>query len=279
MNNLNKLKKNKYIRLMRLDKPIGILLLLWPTLWAVWTAGQGHPSVKIIIIFTLGVIIMRSAGCIINDIADREIDKYVKRTKTRPITAGEVSVKNALILFFGLLIIAFVLVLQLNLFAILLSVIALNLACLYPFTKRFLYYPQLFLGLAFAASIPMAFAAELNYLPVECWVMFAVGVLWPLMYDTQYAMVDREDDIKLHVKSTAILLGKWDVYFIGLLQAVLLILLFITGLRVSLIVMGGLFGYQLYLIKNRDRQNCFKAFLNNQWVGLAIFLGSVLPWM
>lgn len=272
-------KVNAYIRLMRLDKPIGILLLLWPTLWAVWKAGNNHPSLKMIIIFTLGVIIMRSAGCIINDIADREIDKYVKRTKNRPITAGEISVKHALILFFILIFFAFILVLQLNLFAILLSVIALNLACLYPFTKRFLHYPQLFLGLGFAMSIPMAYAAQLNYLPVQCWVMFAVGVLWPLMYDTEYAMVDRDDDVRIQVKSTAILFGKADVYVIGLLQFIIVGLLLITGLRYSLILIGILFSYQLYLIKNRQPDNCFKAFLNNQWVGVVIFLGSVAPWM
>lgn len=269
-------KTNKYIRLMRLDKPIGILVLLWPTLWAVWKAANNHPSMKMIIIFTLGVIMMRTAGCIINDIADREIDKYVKRTKNRAITSGEVSVKQALVLFFVLVLFAFILVLQLNLFAILLSVVALNFACLYPFTKRFLHYPQLFLGLAFAMSIPMAFAAQLNYLPVESWVMFAVGVLWPLMYDTEYAMVDRADDINIQVKSTAIVLGQWDIYFIGLLQIIILILLFVTGLRYGLMAIAALFSYQLYLVKNRRPDNCFKAFLNNQWVGLAIFLGSVL---
>jgi 4-hydroxybenzoate polyprenyltransferase len=265
-----------YLRLMRLDKPIGILLLLWPTLWAVFKAGQGYPSIKIIIIFTLGVIIMRSAGCIINDIADREIDKYVKRTQDRPITAKIIDVKHAAVLFFVLVFMAFVLVLQLNFVTILLGAIALGLACLYPFTKRFLYYPQLFLGLAFAMSIPMAFTAQLEYFPIQGWIMFAVGVLWPLMYDTQYAMVDREDDIKLHVKSTAILFGNADIYVIGLLQMAILILLMLTGQRYSLVVIAALFGYQLYLIKNREPEKCFKAFMNNQWVGLAIFLGGLL---
>jgi 4-hydroxybenzoate polyprenyltransferase len=272
----NKYKINKYIRLMRLDKPIGILLLLWPTLWAVWKAGQGHPSLKIIIIFTLGVIIMRSAGCVINDIADRNVDKFVARTKHRPITTGEINLKQSLILFFSLLVLALVLVLQLNTFTVLLSFVALGLACLYPFTKRFLPYPQLFLGLAFAMSIPMAFAAQLNYLPKISGVMYLVGVLWPLMYDTEYAMVDREDDIKIKLKSTAILLGKWDVMFVGTLQLLILALLCITGLRYSLIIIALLFSYQIYLIKNRNPKNCFKAFLNNQWVGLVLFCASLL---
>ncbi len=265
-----------YLSLMRLDKPIGILLLLWPTLWAVFKAGEGRPSLKIIIIFTLGVILMRSAGCIINDIADREIDKYVKRTQNRPLAAGRINVKFAAILFFILVLMAFLLVLQLNFVTILLAAIALGFAGLYPFTKRFLAYPQLFLGLAFAMSIPMAFSAQLDYMPLECWLMFAVGVLWPLMYDTQYAMVDRDDDQKVNVKSTAILFGKADIYFIGFFQIIILGLLFLTGLKYSLIIIALLFAYQDYLIKNRERENCFKAFMNNQWVGLTIFLGSVL---
>jgi 4-hydroxybenzoate polyprenyltransferase len=272
MNRLNKI--NHYIRLMRLDKPIGILLLLWPTLWAVWTAGQGHPSLKII--FTLGVIIMRSAGCVINDIADRNFDRHVARTKNRPLTSGEVTLKESIILFIGLLILALLLVLQLNKFTILLSFVALGLACLYPFTKRFLYYPQLFLGLAFGIAIPMAFASQLNYLPNICWVMYAVGILWPLMYDTEYAMVDREDDVKIKLKSTAVLLGHKDIYFIGLLQLIILFLLFMTGLRYSLIIISILFIYQQVLIKKRKSESCFKAFLNNQWVGLVLFLGSIL---
>lgn len=261
---------------MRLDKPIGILLLLWPTLWAVFKAGQGHPSLKIILIFTVGVIVMRSAGCIINDIADRNFDKFVSRTKNRPITSGEVTLKKSLILFFILLVFAFVLVLQLNKFSILLSFVALGLACLYPFTKRFLPYPQLFLGLAFGMSIPMAFAAQLNDIPPMAWVMYAVGILWPIMYDTEYAMVDREDDIKINLNSTAILFGKWDILFIGLLQLIIVFLLFITGLKYSLIIISLLFMYQQKLIYKRNDRDCFKAFLNNQWVGLVLFLGSIL---
>lgn len=268
-----------YLRLMRLDKPIGILLLLWPTLWAVFRAGEGHPSLKIIIIFTLGVIIMRSAGCIINDIADREIDKYVKRTKNRPITSNKINVRHAFGLFLGLVLFAFILVLQLNFITVLLAALALGFACLYPFTKRFLHYPQLFLGIAFAMGIPMAFTAQLDYFPLQGWIMFAVGVLWPLMYDTEYAMVDREDDLKLNVKSTAILLGKAEIWVIALLQIVIMALLGLTGLKYSMIVIAGLFGYQMYLIKDRVPEKCFRAFMNNQWVGLVFFIGSLVPWM
>lgn len=273
--NIQKSLKN-YIHLMRLDKPIGILLLLWPTLWAVWKAGNNHPDIKIVIIFILGVIIMRSAGCVINDIADRKFDKYVARTQHRPITDNKISVKSALVLFLSLLFLGLLLILQLNNLTKLLALIALFLACLYPYTKRFLDYPQLFLGLAFAMGIPMAYTAQLNSLDFKIiWPLYLVGVLWPLMYDTEYAMVDRADDLKIKIKSTAVLLKNYDIYFIGLLQLIIMVLLYITGLRLSLVIIGLLFLYQLYLIKNRLPKNCFNAFLNNQWVGLMIFVGSL----
>lgn len=263
---------NPYIRLMRLHKPVGIVLLLWPVLWALVISSHGKPNIEIIIIFVLGTIVMRSAGCIINDIADRKFDKFVKRTKKRPVTTGEVSVKEALILFFGLLCVAFILVLQLNTLTILLSFIALFLACLYPYTKRFLPYPQLFLALAYSMGIPMVFAATLHYVPVISWFLYVVNMLWVIMYDTEYAIEDKKDDIKIGLKSTAILLGKYDVAGVVVLQALTLLLLSVLGLRLSLILIAVLFGYQYYLLKKGQGLN---AFLNNQWVGLIIFLGII----
>jgi 4-hydroxybenzoate polyprenyltransferase len=274
-------KLSVYCRLMRLHKPIGILLLLWPTLWALWIAGEGKPDFKITLIFILGVIVMRSAGCIINDIADRNIDKFISRTKTRPLTSGEVSLKEAYILFSLLLFIALILALQLNLFTIQLSIFALFLACLYPFTKRYIYWPQLFLGLAFAMSVPMAFTAILNHLNFISLIIYSIAVLWPLMYDTQYAMVDREDDLKIGVKSTAILFGKYEVLIIGLLQLIIISLLMALGIIlkfnlfyfITVLFSALLFAYQLYLISDRVAEQCFKAFLNNQWIGMMIFFG------
>ncbi len=274
-----------YLRLMRLHKPIGILLLLWPTLWALWLAVQGLPDIKILIIFILGVVIMRSAGCVINDIADRDIDKYVKRTAMRPITVGEVSVKSAVVLLILLLGSAFVLVLQLNILTIKLSIMALVLAGLYPFTKRWTYWPQLFLGAAFAMAVPMAFAAQVNHLPLTCWIIYIIAVLWPLMYDTEYAMVDREDDINIGVKSTAIRFGKYDVMAIATMQLFIVVLWITLGILhrltvgyfIAVIFAVCLFIKQLYLMRDKNPKLCFKAFINNQWVGFIIFLGIAIP--
>jgi 4-hydroxybenzoate polyprenyltransferase len=274
-----------YFRLMRLHKPIGILLLLWPTLWALWLAANGLPDIKIFIIFVLGVVIMRSAGCVINDIADRDIDKHVKRTAMRPITAGQITVKSAVILSILLLCIAFILVLQLNLLTIKLSLIAVGLAVLYPFTKRWTYWPQLFLGAAFAMAVPMAYAAQINHLPLSCWIIYTIAVLWPIMYDTEYAMVDREDDINIGIKSTAITLGKYDVLAVALMQLLIIILWIMLGIMhhlrlwyfTGVIFAACLFIKQFFLICDRNPEQCYKAFINNQWVGLVIFLGIAIP--
>ncbi len=270
-----------YIYLMRLDKPIGIFLLLWPTLWALWLATQQKPDVFIVAIFCGGVLLTRSAGCIINDVADREIDKFVERTQSRPLTTGVISVQSALILFVVLMLSAFGLVLFLNPFTILLAVIGALLATLYPFLKRWIAMPQAGLGLAFAWGVPMAFAAETNTLPWLCWLLFLATVLWVMMYDTLYAMVDRADDLKIGIKSSAILFGAYDRVIIALLQISFLLCMLFIGFYLtfnkfyflSLFLAGLLFGYQDILIRHRERQKCFKAFLNNNGVGLIIFLG------
>lgn len=269
-----------YIRLMRFDKLIGIFLLLWPTMWALFLASKGDPSVKNLLIFIFGVIIMRAAGCIINDIADRKIDKLVARTKSRPITAGEISVKNALVLFFILIGIAFVLVLMTNWLTIKLAIIAVILASLYPFTKRIINLPQLILGFAFAMSIPMAFAAEVNYLNEGVLWLFIASAVWTLIYDTMYAMADIKDDIKIGVKSSAILFGKYDKVILLWLQIILLFLFIKIGLTFQLnfiyffilIIVIMLMFYHQFLIKNREPQKCFKAFLNNNYIGFTVFL-------
>jgi 4-hydroxybenzoate polyprenyltransferase len=270
-----------YLLLMRLHRPIGVYLLLWPTLWALWIAGQGRPDWKIIVIFILGVVVMRSAGCVINDIADRNFDGHVARTKNRPLITGQVTLREAKILFIILCAIALLLVLQLNIFTIKLSLIGLALAIIYPFTKRYTYWPQLILGMAFGWAVPMAFAAQLNHIPAVGWWLFIVALLWPLAYDTLYAMVDREDDKLIGVKSTALLFGRHDRLMVGLIQLVVLILLATIGwvlqlkilYFVSLLIVAGLIFYQLWLIKARDPQRCFRAFLNNHWLGLVVFLG------
>ena len=272
-----------YIELMRLHRPIGSLLLLWPTLWALWFAGEGQPSVKLLIVFTMGVWVMRSAGCVINDLADRHFDGFVARTKMRPLVTGQVTVKQALVLFGLLCAVALLLVLQLNGFTLLLSIVALGLAIIYPFMKRFTHWPQLVLGMAFAWGIPMAFAATLNHLPAITWWLYAVGVIWPLAYDTQYAMTDRQDDLQIGIKSTAILFGRYDRLMIAVLQLMVIGLMGLIGVKLelnswffmSLGVAALLFGYQQYLTKDKDPALCFKAFLNNQWVGFIIFIGIV----
>ena len=274
-------KLSPFIRLMRLDKPIGILLLLWPTLWGLMFAANGQHDLKIILIFIAGVVIMRSAGCVINDIADRNFDNKVKRTKQRPLATGELSIKQAIILFFVLIGIAFFLVLQLNFITILMSVVAVFLAASYPLAKRFTNLPQAHLGLAFAWAIPMAYTAYEAKLGSVCWLLFLTTAIWALIYDTMYAMVDRDDDLKIGVKSSAVLFGKYDILIITILQIVFIILLSIVGMLeqlgigyfVSLTVVVVFFMYHLKLIWLRERKQCFKAFLHNQWVGLAVLVG------
>lgn len=272
------------VRITRIHRPIGIYLVLWPTLWSLWLAADGAPQPKNLVIFILGCVLMRSAGCVINDFADRKFDGHVQRTKERPLATGEVSVLEAISLFVVLCFLAFLLVLFTNGLTILLSFGAVALAAVYPFAKRFSQLPQIVLGAAFAWAVPMAFAAELDSLPNTAWLIYVAVVLWTVVYDTFYAMVDREDDIKIGVKSTAILFGDLDRAMTGALQALTLIALIIIGTRfelswvyfTSLGVVTCLFAYQQYLIRERERDACFRAFLNNNWVGMAVFVGIVL---
>ncbi len=276
----------QYFLLMRLHRPIGIYLLLHPTLWALWLASKGQPRVELIIIFVMGVILMRSAGCVINDFADRNVDPHVRRTKDRPIASGLVSSKEALYLFIFLILLAFLLVLHLNFFTILLSIPAVCLAILYPFMKRYTHFPQIILGAAFSWAIPMVFSAQLNQVPLLAWWLFLTALLWTVAYDTQYAMTDREDDLKIGVKSTAIFFGKFDKLIIGILQVLVLISLSLIGVfehlnlfyQFGVLVMAGFFIYQQYLIKDREPTRCFQAFLNNHWAGLVVFLGLVFSY-
>ncbi|EAR62519.1 4-hydroxybenzoate octaprenyltransferase [Neptuniibacter caesariensis] len=279
---LSLMKKAKaYGRLMRVEKPIGTYLLLWPAYWALWIAAEGIPPYDILFIFTLGVFLTRSAGCVINDFADRKIDGHVKRTALRPIPAGLVTAKEALILFAGLMLIAFVLVLFTNLNTILLSAGGLLLAACYPFMKRYTHLPQVVLGAAFAWSIPMAFTAVTDSVPLYAWLIYIATLLWTVAYDTMYAMVDRDDDLKIGVKSTAILFGYADKFIIGILQLSTLLSLILLALQVNLglffyLGLAGaalLFIYQQWLIRDRERDPCFKAFLNNHYAGLLIFVG------
>jgi len=275
---------NAYFRLMRLNKPIGIYLLLWPTYWALFLSAGGWPDIDLLIIFTFGVIITRSAGCVINDYADREIDKHITRTSDRPITAGEISPKAALLLFFALGLAAFALVLLTNTLTIKISFIALALAVLYPFTKRWTNLPQLILGLAFAMSVPMAFSAQTGTVPASAGWIFLATVLWTLIYDTLYAMADRDEDLKIGVKSTAILFAKYDQIFITLLQ-ILLMIVFIkignlfdlgTFFDISLIIILLFMIYHQFLIKKRQKMDYFKAFINNHFIGMTVFFGIFL---
>jgi len=275
---------NAYFRLMRLDKPIGIYLLLWPALWALFLAADGWPRLDLIIIFVLGVTIMRSAGCVINDYADRKIDKLIERTQHRPITSGEITTKSALILFFILMLIAFGLVLMTNSLTIQLAFIAAGLAILYPFTKRWTHLPQFVLGLAFAMSVPMAFAATNGSVPDGAWWVFVATVIWTVIYDTMYAMADREEDLKIGVKSTAVLFAKFDKLLIGMLQICLFLLLLkiseIFNLAIfydiSLILTAFLMIFHQKMIKNREKTACFQAFLHNNFIGMVIFIGIAL---
>ena len=273
--------------LCRLDKPIGTYLLLWPTLWALWLAGNGKPDITVLIIFITGVFLMRSAGCIINDYADRNIDGQVNRTQHRPLATGKVTTKQALTLCTLLCLCAFGLVLFLNWLTIGLSVVAVILAAIYPFMKRYTYMPQAFLGLAFGWSVPMAYAAQSNTLPEAAWLLLTATVLWATAYDTIYAMIDRDDDLQLGVKSTAILFGEADKVIIAVIQATFLLTLLITGNKLELggmyylglLVAAGLMGYQHKLIKDREPDQCLKAFQHNHWVGVAIFAGIYLHYL
>ncbi len=274
-------KLDAYERLMRLDKPIGILLLLWPTLWALWMASRGLPDWITLLIFVTGTLLMRSAGCVMNDIADRKFDGLVERTKNRPLATGEISLKEAYLLAAVLALAAFCLVLLFNQKTILLSFAALFLAATYPFTKRFLAIPQAYLGVAFGFGIPMAFAAVNDYIPPLAWVLLAANVFWAVAYDTQYAMVDRDDDVKIGIKSSAIFFGKYDVIAVMICYAIMLGLLvyvgkfmgfgkfYYIGLAASLLLACRQYG----LIKTRDKTSCFKAFLQNNWIGLVLFIG------
>ncbi|MEB6379456.1 4-hydroxybenzoate octaprenyltransferase [Leclercia adecarboxylata] len=275
-----------YHRLMRTDKPIGALLLLWPTLWALWVATPGLPPLWILAVFVAGVWLMRAAGCVVNDYADRKFDGHVKRTANRPLPSGDVTEKEARTLFVVLILLSFLLVLTLNTMTILLSVAALALAWVYPFMKRYTHLPQVVLGAAFGWSIPMAFAAVSESVPLSCWLMFLANILWAVAYDTQYAMVDRDDDLKIGIKSTAILFGRQDKLIIGILQIAVLGLMVAIGylnqlngaFYAAVAAAGVLFIYQQKLIANREREACFKAFLNNNYVGLVLFLGLAVSY-
>lgn len=276
-----------YWRLARFDKPIGTLILLYPALWALWLASEGTPDLLVLTVILLGVIVMRAAGCVINDYADRNFDPHVERTKLRPIAAGDVTPKAALLFFVSLCSIAFALVLLLNRFTILLSFVGAFLAASYPFMKRYTHLPQAYLGVAFGWAVPMAFAAQLNEIPNVAWVLYLAVILWALVYDTMYAMVDKEDDLKIGVKSTAILFGKYDRQIMGALQAIILLLLFIVGQMkglgtvyyLGLIAAAGFSIYQQKLIFQREKSACFKAFLNNNWFGLVVFVGLFLDYL
>lgn len=277
-------KWQAYCRLMRIDKPIGSLLLLWPTYWALWLAGGQIPSLKLLVVFTLGVFFMRAAGCVVNDFADRRVDGHVKRTAHRPLPSGTVTEKESKILFVALVLVSFGLVLTLNAMTIWLSVAALALAWVYPFMKRFTHLPQVVLGMAFGWSIPMAYAAVSESLPLSCWLLFLANICWTVAYDTQYAMVDRDDDLRIGIKSTAILFGRFDKLIIGLLQlATLLLMVWIGYLNQlsgayywGILLAGALFIHQQKLIALRERMPCFQAFLNNNYAGLVLFIGIAL---
>jgi len=268
---------NAYWRLMRFDKPIGIFLLLWPAMWALWVSGKGNPAWLVSMVIIAGVVIMRAAGCVINDYADRNFDPHVERTRLRPLASGEITPKEALVLF---------VMLQLNFYTIALSFVGAFLAASYPFMKRVTHLPQAYLGVAFGWAVPMTFAAQNNMVSWVGWELFVATVLWALIYDTMYAMVDKDDDIRIGVKSTAILFGKRDREIIGVLQVSVLAVLAHVGVQegrggiylASLLVGGGLFVYQQCLIFEREKTRCFRAFLNNHWFGATVFAGMLLDY-
>ena len=285
-----KLKYDKfklYLLLIRLNRPIGIFLLLWPTLWGLWIASEGFPNTKILVVFLFGIFLMRSAGCILNDIIDKDFDKFVARTQNRPLASDKLSSIEAFIVAISLIFIAFLLVLTTNTLTVQLSFVAIILAGTYPFLKRYTYLPQFFLGLTFGWSILMAFAATTNSIPKIAWLLLIANILWAVVYDTIYAMIDREDDLKIGIKSTAILFDDADIFIIGLIQSLVLIALIVIGQQASLntiyyfsLIIGGcLFLYQLYLIRNRDQKKCMQAFLNNNWFGLVVFIGLFINYL
>lgn len=280
-------KFKQYLLLIRLNRPIGIFLLLWPTLWGLWIASEGFPNTKILVVFLFGIFLMRSAGCILNDIIDKDFDKFVARTQNRPLASDKLSSIEAFIVAISLIFIAFLLVLTTNTLTVQLSFVAIILAGTYPFLKRHTYLPQFFLGLTFGWSIPMAFAATTNSIPKIAWLLLIANILWVVVYDTIYAMIDREDDLKIGIKSTAILFDDADRFIIGLIQSLVLIALIVIGQQASLntmyyfsLIIGGcLFLYQLYLIRNRDQKKCMQAFLNNNWFGLVVFIGLFINYL
>ena len=275
-----------YERLMRLDKPIGILLLLWPTLWGLWIAADGRPGWLLVWIFVLGTVLMRSAGCVINDYADRNFDPHVERTRNRPLATGAVSTKEAMILFALLSLAAALLIVRLQPLVWMLALVALFLAASYPFTKRFFAIPQAYLGIAFGFGIPMAFAATLDTVPPVAWALLAANVFWAVAYDTEYAMVDRADDIRIGIRTSALTFGRYDVTAVMACYAVVLAILAAVGWHIGrgaafyggLIAAAGIMGYHYTLIRGREPRQCFKAFLHNNWVGAAIFAGLALDY-
>lgn len=270
-----------YAKLMRLHRPIGTFLLLWPLLWALWLAAEGIPDFDILMVFLLGTVLMRSAGCVINDFADRNFDPHVQRTADRPLATGAATPTEALILFFALLTAAALLVFTQNNLTIKLAFVGAGLAIIYPFMKRYTYFPQVYLGAAFGWAVPMAFAAQSNSLPTTCWLVFTAAVIWAIVYDTEYAMVDREDDLKIGIKSTAILFGELDYKIVAAFQGLLLVNLSLIGRQltiaypfwIALFVCLAMAIYQHRLIRGREPQDCFRAFLNNNWYGAVVFAG------
>ncbi len=277
----------QYEKLMRLDKPVGILLLLWPTLWGQWLASQGRPDWMILWIFVMGVVLMRSAGCVVNDYADRDFDPHVVRTKDRPLAAGKIAPKEALLLAAGLSLVAFLLILPLDVLVLKLSVVALFLAASYPFTKRFFALPQAYLGIAFGFGIPMSYAALWGEVPLEAWLLLAANVFWAIAYDTEYAMVDREDDLKIGIKTSAITFGRHDITAITICYAAALGLLAWVGWSrtiawpyyLGLVGAAAIALYHLRLIRSREPRQCFRAFLHNIWFGAAVFAGVVASYL
>ncbi|MFZ5524145.1 MAG: 4-hydroxybenzoate octaprenyltransferase [Pseudomonadota bacterium] len=276
-----------YLQLTRLNRPIGIMLLLWPTLWGVWIAGNGHPEWHVVLIFVLGTVLMRSAGCAINDYADRDFDRHVQRTKDRPVTSGRISPGEAVWVAVIFSLLAFLLILPLNNLTLLMSFPAVFIAASYPFTKRFFAIPQAYLGIAFGFGIPMAFAAQQGGVPPVAWLMLVANAFWAIAYDTEYAMVDRDDDIRIGIHSSALLFGKHDVAAVMACYLIALVLLAMTGLMIGagmfysagLILAGGIALYHYRLIKRRERERCFKAFLHNNWFGAAVFAGIAADYL
>lgn len=275
-----------FIALTRLDRPIGIYLLMWPMLWALWFAAKGIPRLDVLLIMVLGTVLTRSAGCAINDYADRNFDAHVARTRNRPLATGALTPRDALLCTAVLMLLAFFLVLLTNPLTIALSAVALTLACVYPFAKRHTHWPQIILGAAFGFAVPMAFTAQTNSLPALAWLLYAAAIIWALAYDTLYAIADREDDLKIGIKSTAVLLGRYDLLFVGVIQIIFLALLTCAGWQsgrggiyfAGLIASLGFVAYQLWIVRNRNPARCIQAFLNNHYLGMTVFIALVLDY-